>query len=125
VQIFTALHAGPSQDWAAELFLRFCSRPIFTEQAMPEVNVLIGAGSIGQAIARRVSAGKHVILADLRRENANAAAKTLSEAGFDVTAVMVDVSSRASVENLINNWRSLRGHTRCGRFPFPKHRQKA
>jgi predicted dinucleotide-binding enzyme len=29
------------------------------------VMVVIGAGSIGQAIARRVSAGKHVVLADL------------------------------------------------------------
>ena len=31
-----------------------------------DVVVVIGAGSIGQAIARRVSAGKHVVLADLR-----------------------------------------------------------
>jgi len=34
------------------------------------VVVVIGAGSIGQAIARRVSAGKHVLLADLRQDNA-------------------------------------------------------
>ena len=33
---------------------------------MTNVIVVIGAGSIGQAIARRVSAGKHVLLADLR-----------------------------------------------------------
>lgn len=32
---------------------------------MASVNVLIGTGSIGQAIARRVSAGKHLLLADL------------------------------------------------------------
>jgi phosphoglycerate dehydrogenase-like enzyme len=32
--------------------------------------VVIGVGSIGQAIARRVSAGKHVLLADLRQDNA-------------------------------------------------------
>jgi NAD(P)-dependent dehydrogenase (short-subunit alcohol dehydrogenase family) len=38
------------------------------------VNVVIGAGSIGQAIVRRVSAGKHVLLADSRPENAKAAA---------------------------------------------------
>ena len=31
---------------------------------MANVNVVIGAGSIGQAIARRVSAGKRVLLAD-------------------------------------------------------------
>jgi 3-hydroxyacyl-CoA dehydrogenase len=42
-----------------------------------QVGVVIGAGSIGQAIARRVSAGKRVLLSDLRQENADAAAKTL------------------------------------------------
>jgi NAD(P)-dependent dehydrogenase (short-subunit alcohol dehydrogenase family) len=68
---------------------------------MTHVIVLIGAGSIGQAIARRVSAGKHILLADLRQENADAAAKTLSEAGFEVTTAAVDVSSRASVEALV------------------------
>jgi len=36
---------------------------------MSNVIVVIGAGSIGQAIARRVSAGKHVLLADLRQES--------------------------------------------------------
>src|SRR5271157_5055517 len=68
---------------------------------MTNVNVVIGAGSIGQAIVRRVSAGKHVLLADLRQENADAAAKTLSDAGFNVTTATVDVSSRASVQSLV------------------------
>src|SRR5271170_8265705 len=67
---------------------------------MRKVIVVIGPGSIGQAIARRVGAGKHLLLADLRQENADAAAKTLSEAGFEVTTTTVDVSSRASVETL-------------------------
>ena len=52
---------------------------------MTDIVVVIGAGSIGQAIARRVSAGKHVLLADLRQDNADAAARTLSDAGFDVS----------------------------------------
>jgi NAD(P)-dependent dehydrogenase (short-subunit alcohol dehydrogenase family) len=65
------------------------------------VIVVIGAGLIGQAIARRVGAGKHVVLADLRQENADAAAKTLSDAGFDVSTTKVDVSSRASVQALV------------------------
>jgi NAD(P)-dependent dehydrogenase (short-subunit alcohol dehydrogenase family) len=69
--------------------------------AMANVNVVIGAGSIGQAIARRVSAGKRVLLADLRRENADAAVNTLGDAGFDATAATVDVSSRASVHALV------------------------
>jgi NAD(P)-dependent dehydrogenase (short-subunit alcohol dehydrogenase family) len=68
---------------------------------MNSVIVVIGAGSIGQAIARRVSAGKHVLLADLRLENADAAAKVLSEAGFEVSTATVDVSSRESVHALV------------------------
>jgi NAD(P)-dependent dehydrogenase (short-subunit alcohol dehydrogenase family) len=68
---------------------------------MKKVIVVIGAGSIAQAIARRVSAGKHVLLADLRLENADAAAKVLSEAGFEVSTAVVDVSSRASVQALV------------------------
>jgi NAD(P)-dependent dehydrogenase (short-subunit alcohol dehydrogenase family) len=68
---------------------------------MATVNVVIGAGSIGQAIARRVSAGKHVLLADLRQENTEVAAKTLRDAGFIVTTGTVDVSSRASVHALV------------------------
>jgi NAD(P)-dependent dehydrogenase (short-subunit alcohol dehydrogenase family) len=68
---------------------------------MPNVIVVVGAGLIGQAIARRVSAGKHVLLADLRQENADAAAKTLHDAGFDVSTATVDVSSRVSVQALV------------------------
>lgn len=48
---------------------------------MTQVVVVIGAGSIGQAIARRVSAGKHVLLADLRVENAEAAAFVFRDTG--------------------------------------------
>src|SRR5271157_5897448 len=73
------------------------------------VIVVIGAGLIGQAIARRVSAGKHVVLADLRQENADAAAKTLSDAGFDVSTTKVDVSSRASVQALVETAKSFGG----------------
>ena len=66
-----------------------------------KVIVVIGAGSIGQAIARRVSVGKQVVLADLRQENADMAAKILSDAGFKVSTTKVDVSSRASVQALV------------------------
>ena len=65
------------------------------------VIVVIGAGSIGQAIARRVSVGKHVLLADLRQQNADTAAKTLFDAGFEVSTAVVDVSSRSSVQALV------------------------
>jgi NAD(P)-dependent dehydrogenase (short-subunit alcohol dehydrogenase family) len=68
---------------------------------LSEVSVVIGAGSIGQAIARRVSAGKHVLLTDLRQQNADAAAEVLSNAGFEVSTATVDVSSRESVHALV------------------------
>ena len=70
---------------------------------MGEVTVLIGAGQIGQAIARRVSAGKQVVLADLHRANADAAAEVLADAGFDIDTATVDVSSRDSVYALVRS----------------------
>ena len=65
------------------------------------VVVVIGAGSIGQAIARRVGAGKHVLLADLDQQAADAAATVLLDAGFTATTTTVDVSKRASVQALV------------------------
>jgi len=74
---------------------------------MPSVVVVIGAGSIGQAIVRRIGAGKAILLADIRRENTDAAAKTLTDAGFNVTTATVDVSSRASVHGLVETATAL------------------
>ncbi|CAN7614736.1 SDR family oxidoreductase [Pseudorhodoferax sp. LjRoot39] len=74
---------------------------------MKEVVVVIGPGSIGQAIARRVGAGKQVLLADLREENALSAAKVLSEAGFEVSTASVDIASRASIEQLVETAKGL------------------
>jgi len=74
---------------------------------MSDVTVVIGAGQIGQAIARRVSAGKHVLLADLHKANADAAAEVLANAGFDVSTATVDVSSRESVHALAETARAL------------------
>jgi len=70
---------------------------------MTSVIVVIGSGQIGQAIARRVSVGKHVVLADLHRENAEAAAEVLGNAGYDVSVATVDVSSRNAVHALVEN----------------------
>jgi NAD(P)-dependent dehydrogenase (short-subunit alcohol dehydrogenase family) len=70
---------------------------------MTEVVVVIGPGSIGQAIARRVSPGKHVVLADLRAANADAAAEVMRNAGYDVSTTTVDVSSRESVHALVES----------------------
>lgn len=80
---------------------------------MKKVNVIvvIGAGSIGQAIARRVGAGNHILLADLYQENNETAAKVLSEAGFVVSTTIVDVSSRKSVQDLVETATAIGGVT--------------
>jgi NAD(P)-dependent dehydrogenase (short-subunit alcohol dehydrogenase family) len=77
------------------------------EQHKEKVVVVIGPGQIGQAIARRVGAGKHIVLADLRKENSETAAKIMSDAGFMVTTTTVDVSSRESVKALVQTATSL------------------
>lgn len=74
---------------------------------MKDTVVLVGSGSIGQAIARRVGAGKHVVLADLRLEAAETAAKLLEDAGFETSAVAADLSSRDSLLALIDHARSF------------------
>lgn len=72
-----------------------------------QVIVVIGSGSIGQAIARRVGAGKHILLADIRQENNYAAAKVLSEAGFTVSTTIVDIASRESVQQLVKTAKTM------------------
>ena len=70
-------------------------------QRKREVIVVIGAGQIGQAIARRVGVGKHVLLADRSDANAKMAADVLGNAGFDAGVATVDVSSREAVQALV------------------------
>ena len=68
---------------------------------MKQVSVLIGAGSIGQAIIRRVSAGKHIVLADYSFEHAEQAAKTLGNAGFECSTIKCDLGSKEDIQMLV------------------------
>ena len=60
-----------------------------------------GAGQIGMAIARRMGAGMKIIVGDKKPENAQAIARTMNEAGFDIVPMEMDLSSRASIQALI------------------------
>ena len=66
-----------------------------------EISVLMGAGSIGLAIIRRVSAGKHIVLADYSEENARQAAKTLENAGFECSTIRCDLGSKDDILKLV------------------------
>lgn len=74
---------------------------------MKDVIVVIGPGQIGQAIARRIGIGRHVLLADLREDNARAAAEVMRNAGYEVSVAAVDASSRAGVHALAEKAGSL------------------
>jgi NAD(P)-dependent dehydrogenase (short-subunit alcohol dehydrogenase family) len=65
-----------------------------------DVLVIIGAGGIGQAIARRQGPGRKVLLADFNENTLQAAVTALEGAGHDVTTQQVDISSRAAVHAL-------------------------
>ena len=68
-----------------------------------DVAVLLGTGSIGQAIIRRVGAGKHVVLADLKKENADKAAKILEDAGFETSTIAVNLGSKDDILALVEH----------------------
>ena len=63
--------------------------------------IVTGAGQISMAIARRVGYGKKIVLGDKKIENADAIAKTMNEAGFDVVPFEMDLSSRESILAII------------------------
>ena len=67
-----------------------------------QVIVVIGAGGIGMAIARRQGFGKHVLLADFNMELLEKAKTELETASYKVSSKQVDVSSRESVRSLVD-----------------------
>ncbi|OUP11081.1 SDR family oxidoreductase [Collinsella sp. An2] len=65
------------------------------------VMIVTGAGQISMAIARRMGAGMKIVMGDKNPANAETIATTMNNAGFDVTPVEMDLSSRASIKELI------------------------
>lgn len=69
---------------------------------MKNVMLWAGAGQIGTAIARRRGTGMKIVVGDRKIENAQAAARTMNEAGFDVVPVEMDLSSRGSIRHFLD-----------------------
>ena len=67
---------------------------------MSNVLVVIGAGGMGETIARRLAPGRTTVLADYNADLLGRLAESMTTDGFDVVTAQVDVSSRASVEAL-------------------------
>ena len=66
-----------------------------------EVMLVTGAEQISMAIARRIGFGKKIILGDKKIDNANAIAKIMNAAGYDVAPFEMDLSSRESILAII------------------------
>lgn len=71
------------------------------ERMSKDVMIVVGAGQISMAIARRIGYGKKIILGDKNIENANNIAKIMNDAGFDVETLEMDLSSRESILHMI------------------------
>lgn len=71
------------------------------ERMSNDVMIVVGAGQISMAIARRIGYGKKIILGDKNIENANNIAKIMNDAGFDVETLEMDLSSRESILHMI------------------------
>lgn len=68
---------------------------------MKKVMLLVGAGQIGMAIARRVGTGMKIIVGDKKTENTENIAAILNNAGFDAFPVKTDLSDKASIQSMI------------------------
>jgi NAD(P)-dependent dehydrogenase (short-subunit alcohol dehydrogenase family) len=74
---------------------------------MKDVIVIVGAGFIGQAIARRVGSGKKVLLSGFNEDDLKKSQEIFLNAGFDVIIQTVDISSKESVQSLVKTATSL------------------
>lgn len=68
---------------------------------MKDVLILVGAGQIGMAIARRVGYNMKIIIGDKKIQNAQNIAGILNNAGFDTEFFEMDLSSRDSILKFI------------------------
>lgn len=62
-----------------------------------EVVVLAGPGAIGMAIARRIGAGRKLLVADLSSEAAGRRVEELAEAGFTAIPAKLDLANRDDI----------------------------
>jgi NADP-dependent 3-hydroxy acid dehydrogenase YdfG len=69
---------------------------------MRDVTVVIGAGGIGQAFTRRISSGRHALVANHPLDSADAAATLLANARFETTAMPADVSDRVMIQAIVS-----------------------
>ena len=80
---------------------------IFDRNETKDVIALLGAGSMGTAIVRRIAAGKKILLGDISEKNLEQVKHDLQYSGYDVETCIVNALEKESVEAFAEKAASL------------------
>ena len=80
---------------------------IFDRNEKKEVIALLGAGSMGTAIVRRIAAGRKILLGDISEKNLGRVAHDFQYSGYDVETMIVNALEKESVEAFARKAASL------------------
>ena len=80
---------------------------IFDRNENKPVIALLGAGSMGTAIVRRIAAGKKILLGDISEKNLEKVSHDFEYSGYDVETMTVNALERESVEAFARKAASL------------------
>ena len=75
---------------------------IFDRNEQKEVIALLGAGSMGTAIVRRIAAGRKILLGDISDENLEKVSHDFRYSGYDVETMIVNALEKDSIEAFAN-----------------------
>ena len=85
---------------------------IFDRNENREVIALLGAGSMGTAIVRRIAAGRKILLGDISEKNLEQVSHDFRYSGYDVETMIVNALKKDSVEAFAEKAASL-GNVKC------------
>ena len=80
---------------------------IFDRNENKEVIALLGAGSMGTAIVRRIAAGRKILLGDISEKNLETVSHDFRYSGYDVETMVVNALEKDSVEAFAGKAASL------------------
>ena len=80
---------------------------IFDRNENKPVIALLGAGSMGTAIVRRIAAGKKILLGDISEKNLDKVSHDFQYSGYDVETMIVNALEKDSVEAFARKAASL------------------
>ena len=80
---------------------------VFDRNEKKEVIALLGAGSMGTAIVRKIAAGKKILLGDISEENLERVKKDFMYGGYDVETCVVNALEKESIDAFAEKAASL------------------